>query len=110
VTLDPFPFGGGITLSDSIRCEESVPFMTLPSLQEVHHIGAGIAESLSLSSDMTAGNLTEYVSGVIHLARDSRSRMRIQESMREKKQEVLRSDEAVEEWARLFQLLRKMNL
>jgi hypothetical protein len=30
--------------------------------------------------------------------------------MREKKQEVLRSDEAVEEWARLFQLLRKMNL
>jgi predicted sulfurtransferase len=97
-------------LSDSIRCEESVPFMTLPSLQEVHHIGAGIAEFLSLSSDMTAGNLTEYVSGVIHLARDSRSRMRIQESVREKKQEVLRSDEAVEEWARLFQLLRKMNL
>ena len=31
VNLDPFPFGGGVTLWDSVHCH--VPFVTLPELQ-----------------------------------------------------------------------------
>lgn len=31
VTLDTFPFGGGLTLSDSLYC--NVPFITAPNLQ-----------------------------------------------------------------------------
>lgn len=31
ITLDSFPFGGGVTLSDSIKC--NIPFITLPSYQ-----------------------------------------------------------------------------
>jgi len=31
VNLDTFPFGGGLTLADSVAC--SVPFVTLPDAQ-----------------------------------------------------------------------------
>jgi len=42
VTLDPFPFGGGVTLTDSIACR--VPFVTLGELQSVHAIGRGMSK------------------------------------------------------------------
>jgi hypothetical protein len=47
VTLDPFPFGGGVTLVDSLSCEEPVPFVTAAALQTVHRLGAGFVAALS---------------------------------------------------------------
>eukprot|EP00597_Dinobryon_sp_UTEXLB2267_P011108 CAMPEP_0170103430 /NCGR_PEP_ID=MMETSP0020_2-20130122/3490_1 /TAXON_ID=98059 /ORGANISM="Dinobryon sp., Strain UTEXLB2267" /LENGTH=441 /DNA_ID=CAMNT_0010326997 /DNA_START=616 /DNA_END=1941 /DNA_ORIENTATION=+ len=53
VSLDPFPFGGGVTLSDSSggSCgrfgAKNVPFITCASLQSVHRIGAGLAHSFN---------------------------------------------------------------
>jgi hypothetical protein len=47
VTLDTFPFGGGVTLSDALHgCSPAVPFVTQGALQTVHQIGAGIASRL----------------------------------------------------------------
>jgi hypothetical protein len=60
VTLDPFPFGGGVTMTDSLLCRRQpdirltypedeaksrtfvVPFVTSSALQTVHAIGSGI--------------------------------------------------------------------
>jgi predicted O-linked N-acetylglucosamine transferase (SPINDLY family) len=108
--LDPFPFGGGVTLSDSIRCPRPVPFVTLPALQEVHRIGAGIAKALSLTEELTAANQMEFVAKAMCLARDEIFRRRVQESIGKRREEVLRSEEAVEEWSKLFQLLRLQTL
>lgn len=60
VTLDPFPFGGGVTLVDSLSCglfppqdsfATSIPFVTSPALQSVLHLGAGI-DSYLLQTQM----------------------------------------------------------
>ena len=69
VNLDPFPFGGGVTLTDSMFC--GVPFVTIPSLQSVHKLGAGIANRLNLS-DYAAHTLKEYVSKSIRFAEHHR--------------------------------------
>ena len=43
VTLDPFPFGGGVTLADSLSCPlKPVPYVTSGYLQSVHNLGVGI--------------------------------------------------------------------
>ena len=47
VTLDPFPFGGGLTLVDGLSCPEPVPFVTVSALQSVHRIGAGFVAALA---------------------------------------------------------------
>lgn len=69
VTLDPFPFGGGVTMTDSLLCHggRSVPFVTASVLQvsfpgifvfssmkivgligqTVHAIGAGVATTIN---------------------------------------------------------------
>ena len=55
VSLDPFPFGGGVTLSDSSggSCgwfgARNVPFITCASLQSVHRIGAGLVQEFNSS-------------------------------------------------------------
>ena len=66
VALDPFPFGGGVTLSDALRCPvtlthgtadvvasryHAVPVVTAPQLQTVHRLGQGI---LTAANDVTA--------------------------------------------------------
>jgi hypothetical protein len=56
VSLDPFPFGGGVTLSDSSggSCgrygARNVPFVTCSSLQSVHRIGAGLVHAFNSSN------------------------------------------------------------
>ena len=62
VSLDPYPFGGGLTLADALLCEpHPVPFVTLPARQSVHAIGAGIADSFGVASEMVAMNESAYV-------------------------------------------------
>lgn len=46
VVLDPFPFGGGLTLVDAVSCPDPVPFVTAGGLQTVHMLGQGIARAL----------------------------------------------------------------
>jgi hypothetical protein len=55
VTLDPFPFGGGVTLVDSLSCEVPVPFVTSAALQTVHRLGAGFVAALGLGAEEEAG-------------------------------------------------------
>lgn len=52
VTLDTFPFGGGVTLSDALYgCAKTVvPFVTAGQLQSVHQIGHGMALRLNDSA------------------------------------------------------------
>jgi predicted O-linked N-acetylglucosamine transferase (SPINDLY family) len=97
VTLDPFPFGGGVTLSDSIQCE--VPFVTLPERQDVHRIGNGIAEHMNLTGAMTAHDLESYVAQAIHLA-DSKQRQHspLDSQIRSTKDALFRNSEVNAEW------------
>jgi len=67
VTLDSVPFGGGVTLSDSIRC--NVPFVTSGPLQRVHRLGHGMAMQLQLPR-MTAQDVTTYVQRAAALAEE----------------------------------------
>lgn len=64
VNLDPFPFGGGVTLMDSCHCD--VPFVTLPQQQTVHQLGVGIAQKLAYTDAATATSGAEHVSMVAH--------------------------------------------
>lgn len=64
VSLDPFPFGGGVTLCDSFggSCSNSrgscgIPFVTSGELQSVHRIGVGLAKAFN--SSYTARNSDE---------------------------------------------------
>lgn len=66
VSLDPFPFGGGVTLTDlfSGYCKYSVPFVTSGLLQSVHPIGSGIAKiindsKLAINIDTLIGNVSK---------------------------------------------------
>jgi hypothetical protein len=96
VTLDPFPFGGGVTMTDSLSCGSyrdllmanqaiHVPFVT-SRLQTVHWIGHGISllfndSNISLSNsvgrmdnnsisihNMNSHLINEYVSNALQLA------------------------------------------
>lgn len=86
VVLDPFPFGGGVTMCDAVAgpCKDrgtgrrssrgnesslfgSVPFVTIKDLQSIHAIGAGIAEKVNDSSltRIVQDNQALTVSGAI---------------------------------------------
>ena len=69
VNLDPFPFGGGVTLTDSLQC--GVPYVTIPSMQSVHKLGAGIAHHLKFGH-FIAQTLDEYVAKAIRFAEQPR--------------------------------------
>lgn len=69
VSLDPLPFGGGVTLCDAVGggCAAdtggAVPFVTSGELQSVHRIGAGLAEvfsdstiAVSVAGESTSGS------------------------------------------------------
>jgi len=72
VNLDPFPFGGGVTLMESCLCD--VPFLTLPFKQTVHQLGAGIVSKMahpdngSLGQRMVAHSQEEFVANAVVLA------------------------------------------
>ena len=66
VTLDPFPFGGGVTMIDSLACDPPVRFVTSSHLQTVHGLASGFAHFLNLSDSMTANTINGYVDMVIN--------------------------------------------
>jgi predicted O-linked N-acetylglucosamine transferase (SPINDLY family) len=69
VSLDPFPFGGGVTMVDAVHCyPRVVPFVTLPSAQSVHPIAAGIASTLGASGLFVADDVTSYLKKATALA------------------------------------------
>ena len=70
VNLDPFPFGGGITMTDSLLCtDQLVPIVSNGYLQSVHQLGRGINYRLSkLYADNFEAN---YMSGVIAFAQQA---------------------------------------
>ena len=70
VTLDPFPFGGGVTLTDSLACLIPVPFVTSAALQTVHALGRGFAKSMGLP---IADSFDSYVELAISTANHSHS-------------------------------------
>ena len=96
VTLDTFPFGGGVTLSDSLSCGlkvstsgeisaenfRPVPFVTSSRLQTVHSLGHGFARKINNSKIAMSDNRFEddlqsidsYVQNAISLASNGAKR------------------------------------
>ena len=66
VTLDPFPFGGGVTMIDSLACDPPTRFVTSSQLQTVHGLASGFAQFLNLSQSMTVNTINDYVNLVIN--------------------------------------------
>jgi len=62
INLDPYPFGGGVTLMDSCLC--GVPFVTLPN-QQVKRISISISviSVISISVSVSVVIVCEYVDG-----------------------------------------------
>ncbi|CAE7616700.1 SPY, partial [Symbiodinium microadriaticum] len=71
VSIDTFPFGGGVTLSDALRC--AVPFVTSGELQGVHRIGEGIARQIALEDVLVAENEVDFVTKALFLANSTLS-------------------------------------
>jgi hypothetical protein len=88
VSLDPFPFGGGVTLCDAVSggCVSPVPFVTSGALQSVHRIGSGLARTFNDSRTaygtntsilMSGDHLSEILSysvAAVHMAKQSLER------------------------------------
>jgi len=97
LSLDPFPFGGGVTLVDAVACPIPVPFVTLPKYQTVHPIGAGIAMSLNLDTCLIANDVEDYVIKAMiynRLKNDS-----ISDHIKSKKKILFDADKAAHEWS-----------
>ena len=71
VTLDPFPFGGGVTLTDSLSCPlKPVPYVTSGYLQTVHNLGVGIGLNVNAKTNSEYCSIVDKKE-VIHLSNTS---------------------------------------
>lgn len=69
VFLDPFPFGGGVTALEAMHC--GVPVVTLPSLQTVHRLAAGMVHVANSTRNAVATDVESYVASAMELAHHS---------------------------------------
>lgn len=107
VTLDPFPFGGGVTMSDSVAC--GVPFVTLGAAQTVHRLAEGFANAMSLSDLFVADDLDTYVAKATALAH-GRSRhhnsTQVKDMLHVGSTKLFEDTSAIREWHRFLIRLR----
>jgi predicted O-linked N-acetylglucosamine transferase (SPINDLY family) len=86
LSLDPFPFGGGITTLDSLWM--GVPVITLAGRTGVGRGGVSILSNLGLS-DLIAGTPEQYVEIAVGLANDRARLARLRAGLRAQQASVL---------------------
>jgi predicted O-linked N-acetylglucosamine transferase (SPINDLY family) len=79
VTLDPFPYAGGITSLDSLWM--GVPFVTLAGNQPVGRGGCSILSNIALP-ELIAHDHEQYISKTLHLAGDLPRLQHLRQSLR----------------------------
>jgi len=110
VTLDPFPFGGGVTLVDSLSCpwtshSSSVPFVTSAHLQSVLRLGSGMEYNIVEESRVKT-NENENATLLYHIAKYATSAVRLARNLENDVSfskgsvwhHLYENDEVVEEW------------
>lgn len=62
ISLDPFPFGGGVTMIDALSCSTTVvPFVTTTSLHSVHALAHGMLSYMHQNTSMSNSILCQQV-------------------------------------------------
>ncbi|MDB5356761.1 MAG: repeat-containing protein [Phycisphaerales bacterium] len=79
ISLDPFPYNGGITSLDSLWM--GVPFVTLAGERAVGRAGLSLLTNVGLT-DLIAQSAGEYVQTTLHLARDTSRLEHYRQSLR----------------------------
>jgi predicted O-linked N-acetylglucosamine transferase (SPINDLY family) len=79
VTLDPFPYNGGVTSLNSLWM--GVPFVTLAGRRAVARAGLSILSNLQLA-ELVAYDVAEYVEATVRLAHDRDRLAELRRSLR----------------------------
>jgi protein O-GlcNAc transferase len=79
ISLDPFPYNGGITSLDSLWM--GVPFVTIAGERAVGRAGLSLLTNVGLT-DLIAQSADEYVQTTLHLARDTSRLEHYRQSLR----------------------------
>ena len=101
--LDPFPFGGGVTTLESLAV--CTPVLTLPDLQTVPALAAGMLQEIGLqSSGLIAHSPEEYIDTATHLLGGEYSEVadelrNLRENICREHDKLYSNQKAVEEWA-----------
>jgi len=99
--LDPFPFGGGVTTLEAFSVCKLV--VTLPSLQTVPQLTAGMYRHMRLNDDLVLTDIDTYVEAASRLAHNVSEREALENNLcnisRDPLLGVFQSEAAVHEWA-----------
>ena len=105
--LDPYPFGGGVTILESIAV--CTPVITSPSLQTVPGLAAGMLQSMDLTKLdlLVATNQDDYVEKATLLlgAKDqtvNKELVRLRRKMCEKGHLLYNNTKSIDEWSRFL--------
>ncbi|CAM9256412.1 unnamed protein product, partial [Choristocarpus tenellus] len=99
VVLDPFPFGGGVTMLESLGC--GTPVVTAPSLQSVHQLAAGmlaIIAQRTKEESLIATTVHEYIEKAVAVAQPGIFRDRVLDVLRLNRGALFTDAGVVEDW------------
>lgn len=103
--LDPFPFGGGVTSLEAFGLCKAV--VTLPSVQSVPKLTAGMIKMMNITSKLIAANEDEYVEVVIRLLENEEYRKSVETQICENDHLLYSQKPVVDEWESVFRRVVK---
>lgn len=123
VVLDPFPFGGGVTIMEALAC--GTPAVTAGPLQVVHRLAEGMIAAVeegaragstpangpkendprqrSLVETLTASSVGDYVGKAVAVAKPGPLRERIRRELRRGREALLQGNRVVGDWERFLE-------
>ncbi|CAM9384167.1 unnamed protein product, partial [Sphacelaria rigidula] len=98
VVLDPFPFGGGVTIIEALAC--GTPVVTAGALQSVHRLAEGMIAVIADMKHLVASSSEEYAEKAIAVAQPGLLRESVVRALSEieGRDALLRGNGVAEDW------------